>query len=112
RTCTASESGTPQLGAHAIYLDAEKTQIAHGESPKDMRVILSRYGHGLAIRHDLAPYEGNVGIREIERWADIPLINLQCDVDHPTQTLADLMTLRERRGENLRGVPVPVPCAD
>ena len=100
-----------QLGGHAIYLDAEKTQVAHGESPKDMGVILSRYGHGLAIRHDLAPYEGNAWMREIARWADIPLINLQCDVDHPTQTLADLMTLREQRGENLRGLKVAVSWA-
>ena len=43
-------------------------------------------------------------MREIARWADIPLINLQCDVDHPTQTLADLMTLRETRGDDLRGL--------
>ena len=54
-----------QLGGHAIYLDAEKTQVAHGESPKDMGIILSRYGHGIAIRHDLAPYEGNAWMREI-----------------------------------------------
>ena len=111
RTRNAFESGMTQLGGHAIYLDAEKTQVAHGESPKDMGVILSRYGHGLAIRHDLAPYEGNVWMREIARWADIPLINLQCDVDHPTQTLADLMTLREKRGENLRGLKVAVSWA-
>jgi N-acetylornithine carbamoyltransferase len=111
RTRNAFESGMTQLGGHAIYLDAEKTQVAHGESPKDMGIILSRYGHGLAIRHDLAPYEGNAWMREIARWADIPLINLQCDVDHPTQTLADLMTLREHRGENLRGLRVAVSWA-
>jgi ornithine carbamoyltransferase len=111
RTRNAFESGMTQLGGHAIYLDAEKTQVAHGESPKDMGVILSRYGHGLAIRHDLAPYEGNAWMREIARWAEIPLINLQCDIDHPTQTLADLMTLREQRGENLRGLRVAVTWA-
>jgi ornithine carbamoyltransferase len=111
RTRNAFESGMTQLGGHAIYLDAEKTQVAHGESPKDMGIILSRYGHGLAIRHDLAPYEGNAWMREIAKWADIPLINLQCDVDHPTQTLADLMTLRERRGEDLRGLKVAVSWA-
>jgi ornithine carbamoyltransferase len=111
RTRNAFESGMTQLGGHAIYLDAEKTQVAHGESPKDMGIILSRYGHGLAIRHDLAPYEGNAWMREIARWADIPLINLQCDVDHPTQTIADLMTLREQRGENLRGLKVAVSWA-
>jgi len=111
RTRNAFEAGMTQLGGHAHYLDAEKTQVAHGESPKDMGVILSRYGHGLAIRHDLVPYEGNAHMREVARWADIPVINLQCDVDHPTQTLADLMTLRERRGQDLRGLRVAVSWA-
>jgi N-acetylornithine carbamoyltransferase len=111
RTRNAFESGMTQLGGHAIYLDAEKTQVAHGESPKDMGIILSRYGHGLAIRHDLAPYEGNAWMREIARWAEIPVLNLQCDVDHPTQTIADLMTLREHRGSNLRGMKVAVSWA-
>ena len=111
RTRNAFEAGMTQLGGHAHYLDADKTQVAHGESPKDMGIILSSYGEGLAIRHDLAPYEGNAWMREIAEWAEIPLINLQCDVDHPTQTLADLMTLRERRGEDLRGLRVAVTWA-
>ena len=111
RTRNAFETGMTQLGGHAIFLDADKTQVAHGESPKDMGIILSRYGHGLAIRHDLAPYEGNAWMREIAQWADIPLINLQCDVDRPTQTSADLMTLREHRGENLRGLKVALTWA-
>ncbi len=59
RTRNAFEAGMTQLGGHALFLDADKTQVAHGESPKDMGIILSRYGHGLAIRHDLVPYEGN-----------------------------------------------------
>ena len=50
-------------------------------------------------------------MREIAEWADIPLINMQCDVDHPTQTLADLMTLREHRGQNLRGLKVAMTWA-
>ncbi|MGH3017078.1 MAG: ornithine carbamoyltransferase [Gaiellaceae bacterium] len=111
RTRNAFEAGMTQLGGHAIFLDAEKTQVAHGESPKDMGVILSRYGDGMAIRHDLVPYEGNAWMREIARWADIPIINLQCDIDHPTQTLADLQTLREHRGEDLRGLRVAVTWA-
>ena len=111
RTRNAFETGMTQLGGHAVYLDADKTQVAHGESPKDTALTLSRYGEGIAIRHDLAPYEGNAWMREIARWADIPLINLQCDVDHPTQTLADLMTLREHRGEDLRGLKVAMSWA-
>lgn len=111
RTRNAFEAGMTQLGGHAHFLDADKTQVAHGESPKDMGIILSRYGHGLAIRHDLVPYEGNAYMREVARWAEIPVINLQCDVDHPTQTLADLMTLREQRGQDLRGLRVAVSWA-
>ncbi len=61
RTRNAFETGMTQLGGHAIFLDADKTQVAHGESPKDMGIILSRYGEGIAIRHDLAPYVGNGG---------------------------------------------------
>jgi ornithine carbamoyltransferase len=111
RTRNAFEAGMTQLGGHAHYLDAEKTQIAHGESPKDMGIILASYGHGIAIRHDLIPYEGNAYMREVARWAEVPVINLQCDVDHPTQTLADLMTMREHRGEDLRGMKVAVSWA-
>ena len=111
RTRNAFEAGMTQLGGHAHFLDAEKTQVAHGESPKDMGIILSRYGHGLAIRHDLVPYEGNAYMREVARWAEVPVINLQCDVDHPTQTLADLMTIREHRGSDLRGMRVAVSWA-
>lgn len=111
RTRNAFEAGMTQLGGHAHYLDADKSQAAHGESPKDMGIILSSYGHGIAIRHDLLPYECNAYIREVARWADAPVINLQCDVDHPTQTLADLMTLREQRGADLRGMRVAVSWA-
>jgi len=111
RTRNAFEAGMTQLGGHAHYLAAEKTQVAHGESPKDMGVILSRYGHGIAIRHDLVPYEGNAYMREVARHAEAPVINLQCDVDHPTQTLADLMTMREHRGEDLAGLRVAVSWA-
>jgi ornithine carbamoyltransferase len=111
RTRNAFETGMTQLGGHAIFLDADKTQVSHGESPKDMGIILGRYGEGIAIRHDLAPYEGSAWMREVAKWAEMPLINLQCDIDHPTQTIADLMTLREHRGDNLRGMKVAMTWA-
>lgn len=111
RTRNAFETGMTQLGGHAIFLDADKTQVSHGESPKDTGIILSRYGEGIAIRHDLAPYEGNAWMREIAKHADVPVINMQCDVDHPTQTIADLMTLREHRGRDLHGLKVAMTWA-
>jgi len=111
RTRNSFEAGMTQLGGHAHFLTADVMQISHGESPKDTGIILSRYGHGIAIRHDLIPGEGNAYMREVARWADAPVINMQCDVDHPCQTLADLMTMRDKRGRNLRGLKVAVSWA-
>ena len=111
RTRNSFEAGITQLGGHAHFIDIGSSQIAHGESPKDTGIILSTYGHGIAIRHDLVPGEGNVYIREVARWAAVPVINMQCDVDHPCQTLADLMTIRDIFGNDLRGRKIAVTWA-
>ncbi len=111
RTRNSFEAGMTQLGGHAHFIDSETSQIAHGESPKDMGIILSSYGHGIAIRHDLVPGEGQSYMRDVARWADIPIINMQCDVDHPCQTLADLMTIREEFGKDLRKLKIAVSWA-
>jgi N-acetylornithine carbamoyltransferase len=95
RTRNAFEAGMTQLGGHAHFIDAATSQIAHGEAPRDMGIILSTYGHGIAIRHDKVPGEGNAYMREVAANATAPVINLQCDEDHPTQQLADLMTIEE-----------------
>jgi ornithine carbamoyltransferase len=108
RTRNSFEAGMTQLGGHAHFLTADVMQVSHGESAKDTGIILSRYGHAIAIRHDLIPGEGNAYMREVARWADVPVINMQCDVDHPCQTLADLMTIREKLGKDLRGRKVAV----
>jgi len=111
RTRNSFEAGATQLGAHAHFIDADTSQIAHGETAQDTGVILSRYGHAIAIRHDKIPGEGNAYLREVARWSEKPVINMQCDVDHPCQTLADLMTLREKLGHDLRGRRVAVSWA-
>jgi len=111
RTRNSFEAGITQLGGHAHFIDSETSQIAHGESPKDMGIILSSYGHGIAIRHDLVPGEGQSYMREVARHATVPVINMQCDVDHPCQTLADLMTIREEFGKDLRDLKIAVSWA-
>ena len=111
RTRNSFEAGATQLGAHAHFISSETSQIAHGESAKDTGIILSRYGHGIAIRHDKVPGEGNAYQREVARWADKPVLNMQCDVDHPCQTLADLMTIREKLGVDLKGRKIAVSWA-
>ncbi|MGH2737137.1 MAG: ornithine carbamoyltransferase, partial [Actinomycetota bacterium] len=112
RTRNAFEAGMTQLGGHAHFIDANTSQIAHGESPRDMGIILSSYGHGIAIRHDKVPGEGNAYMREVARHSQAPVINLQCDEDHPTQQLADLMTIEEVFGtRDLKGMKVCVSWA-
>jgi ornithine carbamoyltransferase len=112
RTRNAFEAGMTQLGGHAHFIDANTSQIAHGESPRDMGIILSSYGHGIAIRHDKIPGEGNSYMRAVAEHAGAPVINLQCDEDHPTQQLADLMTIEEVFGtRDLSGMKVCVSWA-
>ncbi|KAA3612318.1 MAG: ornithine carbamoyltransferase [Calditrichaeota bacterium] len=112
RTRNSFEAGITQLGGHAHFIDSTTSQISHGESPKDTGIILSSYGHGIAIRHDLVPGEGNSYMREIAKHTDKPVINMQCDIDHPCQTLADLMTIRENYGkDNVRGRKIAVSWA-
>ncbi|MDQ7844616.1 MAG: ornithine carbamoyltransferase, partial [Armatimonadota bacterium] len=112
RTRNAFEAGMTQLGGHAHYIDANTSQIAHGESPRDMGIILSSYGHGIAIRHDKIPGQGNAYMREVANHATVPVINLQCDEDHPTQQLADLMTIEEVFGtRDLSGMRICVSWA-
>ncbi len=111
RTRNSFEAGATQLGAHAHFISAETSQVAHGESPKDMGIILSSYGHAIAIRHDLIPGEGNKYLRQVAEQAKVPVLNMQCDIDHPFQTLADLMTAREEYGKDLRGLKIAVSWA-
>jgi ornithine carbamoyltransferase len=111
RTRNAFEAGATQLGAHAHFLDSRATQIAHGETPCDTGKILGSMGHAIAIRHDLIIGEGNSYMRALAEGTDVPVINMQCDVDHPTQALADLMTIRERFGNDLRGRKITVSWA-
>lgn len=108
RTRNSFEAGITQLGGHAHFIDSSTSQIAHGESPKDTGIILSSFGHGIAIRHDLIPGEGNSYMREVAQYANKPVINMQCDIDHPCQAMGDLMTIREKFGKNLRGLKIAV----
>jgi ornithine carbamoyltransferase len=111
RTRNSFEAGITQLGGHGHFIEASTSQVAHGESPKDMGIILSTYGEAIAIRHDLVPGEGNSYMREVAAHASVPVFNMQCDIDHPFQTLADLMTIRERFGNDLRGRKIAVSWA-
>src|SRR5438876_949473 len=88
RTRNSFEAGMTRLGGHAIFLEPDKMQISHGDTPKEIGKILSSYGHGIAIRHcDWG--DGNRYLREVAEHARVPVINMQCDIYHPCQAMAD-----------------------
>ncbi|MCK7487673.1 MAG: hypothetical protein MZU97_20755 [Bacillus subtilis] len=98
RTRNSMESGLAQLGGHATFLDTSMMQISHGESAKDTAIILSSYGHGIACRNCFWE-QGNKYLREMAKWSSVPIMNLQDDLYHPMQALADLMTIQEVKKE-------------
>ena len=94
RTRNSMEAGITQLGGHGIFLDVSTMQLAHGESAKDTATILSSYGHAIACRNCFWGI-GNKYLREMAAHSSVPIINLQDDLYHPMQALADLMTIQE-----------------
>jgi ornithine carbamoyltransferase len=98
RTRASFEAGMAQLGGHAQFIESRTTQIAHGDTAKEIGEILGRYNDGIAIRH-VDWGLGNRYIREVAAASRVPVLNMQCDIYHPHQALADLMTIIERFGD-------------
>lgn len=110
RTRNSMEAGMTQLGGHAHFLAPKNMQLAHGEAAKDTAIILGRFGHGIAIRH-CKHGEGNKYLNAIAEHSKTPLLNLQDDVYHPFQVMADTMTIQERFGKNNKGLKVVISWA-
>lgn len=110
RTRGSFEAGMAQLGGHAAFIESKTTQIAHGDTPKEIGEIFGRYFDGIAIRH-VEWGVGNRYINEVARYSRVPVLNMQCDIYHPFQCLADLMTIMEKRGRDLRGKRLVVSWA-
>jgi ornithine carbamoyltransferase len=101
RTRVTFETGMAQLGGHAIYLAPNDIGIGERESVKDVARNISRSVNLIMIRtfsHETAV--------ELAREATVPVINGLTDLLHPCQLLADLMTLQEHFGRDLRKVRV------
>jgi ornithine carbamoyltransferase len=93
RTRVSFETGVYELGGSAVVLRQGELQMARGESPRDVALVLSRMVHALGVR--TGPHEL---VEELAEHASIPVINMLTQEHHPCQALADLMTLRERFG--------------
>ena len=110
RTRGSFEAGMAQLGGHAAFIDSETTQISHGDTAKEIGEIFGRYFDGIAIRQCDWNF-GNQYINEVAKASRVPILNMQCDVYHPFQCMADLMTIFEKKGRDLRRKKVVVSWA-
>jgi N-acetylornithine carbamoyltransferase len=129
RTRTSFELAMTQLGGNVVILNAGedtwKLETQEGvvmdgmaaEHIKDAARVLGRYGDAIGIR---AFAEGKSWDRDREdhiigaflRYAGVPIINMESSLYHPNQVLADIMTMQEHYGRNLRGVPVTITWAN
>ena len=101
RTRGSFEAGMAQLGGHGAFIDSNTTQISHGDTPKEIGEIFGRYFDGIAIRH-CDWIDGNGYLNTVAQASRVPVLNMQCDIYHPFQCLADLMTIIEKKGRDLR----------
>ncbi len=109
RTRSSFESGMAQLGGHAAFIDHTTTQISHGDTAKEIGEIFGRYYDGIAIRQCDWGF-GNQYINDVAAASRVPVLNMQCDVYHPFQILADLLTIIEKLGDP-RGKTINVSWA-
>jgi ornithine carbamoyltransferase len=93
RTRVSFDVGVHELGGHPVVLRQGELQMARGESPRDVALVLSRMVHAIGVR--TGPHEL---LEELARYASVPVFNMLTREHHPCQALADLMTLRERFG--------------
>lgn len=101
RTRGSFEAGMAQLGGHAAFIESRTTQISHGDTEKEMGEIFGRYFDGIAIRH-VDWGVGNKYLNFVAEASRTPVLNMQCDIYHPFQCLADIMTIIEKKGRDLR----------
>ncbi|MFA5353065.1 MAG: ornithine carbamoyltransferase [Thermodesulfovibrionales bacterium] len=98
RTRVSFEVGIYQLGGQPIYMNPKEIQLGRGETVADTARVLSRYLKGIILRTF-----SHATVEEFAANATVPVINGLSDSHHPCQAMADLMTIRERKGD-LKGL--------
>ncbi len=124
RTRFSYASAANLLGLAVQDLDETKSQIAHGETVRETANMISFLTEVIGIRDDMYPGTGHAYMLEVAEALDdgfsrgvLPqrpaIVNLQCDMDHPTQSMADLLWLKEYFGglENLKGRKIAMTWA-
>lgn len=96
RTRLASETAVAHLGGTPIFVRGDELQIGRGETIADTARIISNFAKAFIIRTF-----AQEDVAEFAKWATVPVINALTDEDHPTQLLADWVTIREIFGKNI-----------
>ena len=94
RTRVSFEVGIAELGGHPLIIDARMSQLGRGETIEDTAKVLSRFVEAIVIRTF-----GHDRVETLAANATVPVVNALTDLAHPCQTLADLMTIREHKGD-------------
>jgi knotted carbamoyltransferase YgeW len=124
RTRFSYASAANALGLAVSDLDEQKSQIAHGETVRETANMISFLADAIGIRDDMYLGEGNRYMRQVSAALDLgfnegtlhqrpALVNLQCDIDHPTQSMADMAKLRDYFGgsQQLKGKKIAMTWA-
>jgi len=124
RTRFSFASAANLLGLAVQDLDEKKSQVAHGETVRETANMISFMADVIGIRDDMFIGKGNAYMQEVARSVQEgfedgvleqrpTLVNLQCDIDHPTQSMSDMLHLIKHFGgvENLRGKKIAMTWA-
>ena len=98
RTRLASETAVAHLGGTPIFIRGDELQLGRGETIADTARIISGYCSALIVRTF-----AQADVNELGEHSSIPVINALTDDDHPTQLLADWLTIRETFGKDISG---------
>jgi ornithine carbamoyltransferase len=101
RTRLSFDVGIAQLGGHCVYLSPAEVGLGRRESVSDVARVVSRMADAVVLR-----VNAHETIEEFARYSAVPVINGLSDLSHPCQGLADIFTVRERKGPELGGVVI------
>jgi ornithine carbamoyltransferase len=101
RTRLSFDVGIAQLGGHCVYLSPAEVGLGRRESVSDVARVTSRMADAVVLR-----VNAHETIEEFARYSEVPVINGLSDLSHPCQGLADIFTIRERKGPDLHGVEI------
>lgn len=115
------ETAMTQLGGHSQFINPSTMRLSledkpgAGETVKDTAKVMSRFCDGIGIRlldDQIKQYgQGDEVMRKFEQYADVPIINMASDINHPCQSLTDIYTMHEKLQADVKGKKIVITWA-